>query len=109
MTQWKIKILPPATKELLELPADLQAKFVHIGELLQEYGSNKVGMPYVRHLRENLWEISLTGRTGIARAIYAATPGRRIIVSHVFIKKTQKTPHRRIALARARLRTFNYD
>jgi phage-related protein len=46
----------------------------------------------------------LKGRSGIARACYVTSVGKRIIVVHVFEKKTQKTPRREIitALKRAK-------
>ena len=39
------------------------------------------------------------GTAGIGRAIYTAGVGRRLIVLHAFVKKTQKTPRRAIDLA----------
>ena len=45
----------------------------------------------------------LGGRDGIGRAIYAATAGRRLVVLHAFVKKTQKTRRREIDLALKRL------
>ena len=44
----------------------------------------------------------LTGRDGIARALYITAIGRRVIVVHAFVKKTQKTPRGAIELARRR-------
>jgi phage-related protein len=41
----------------------------------------------------------LTGRGGIARAIYVTAKGQRVVVVRVFMKKTQKTPRREIDLA----------
>jgi phage-related protein len=41
----------------------------------------------------------MKGRDGIARAIYVTASGRRAIVVHVFVKKTQKTPRREIEMA----------
>jgi phage-related protein len=41
----------------------------------------------------------LTGRDGIARALYVTVVGRRVIVVHAFVKKTQKTPRSAIELA----------
>jgi phage-related protein len=46
----------------------------------------------------------LTGRDGIGRAIYTAAAGRRLVVLHAFVKKTQKTPRRAIDLALKRLK-----
>jgi phage-related protein len=39
----------------------------------------------------------------IARALYFAASGRRLVVVRVFVKKTQKTPRREIALAERRM------
>jgi phage-related protein len=46
----------------------------------------------------------MKGRSGIARAVYVSAVGKRVVVVHVFEKKTQKTPRREIitALKRAR-------
>jgi phage-related protein len=45
----------------------------------------------------------LSGRDGIARAIYVATIGRRVVVVvHAFVKKSQKTPRAVLDLAERR-------
>ena len=41
----------------------------------------------------------MKGRDGISRALYVARSGHRVVVVRVFVKKTQKTPRREIALA----------
>ena len=41
----------------------------------------------------------MKGKSGIARAIYVTATGRRIVVVHAFVKKTQKTPKAAIRLA----------
>jgi Phage derived protein Gp49-like (DUF891) len=46
-----------------------------------------------------LWELRLTGRDGIARALYVTAIGRRVVVVRAFVKKTQKTPPAEIKLA----------
>ena len=88
----------------MALPKDMQARFLRISELLQNFGPQHVGMPHVRPLGEKLWEMRFTGATGIGRAIYAAASGQRLVILHAFVKKTQKTPPRAMALARRRLR-----
>ena len=44
-----------------------------------------------------------SGRNGIARAIYVTAIGRRVIVVHAFVKKTQKTPRAALELALRRV------
>lgn len=104
-----MEVAPEAEAELLVMPADIQARFLHIGELLSAFGPNKVGMPHVRPLEGKLWEMRMTGRDEIARAVYVARSGQRLFVLHVFIKKTQKTPRKAIEVAQARLRSLNDD
>jgi len=58
--------------------------------------------PYVKPLGDKLWEIRMKGPSGIARAIYIAATGQRIVVLHAFVKKTRKTPRAAIALAAKR-------
>jgi phage-related protein len=41
----------------------------------------------------------LKGRSGIARAVYVTATGMRVVVVHVFTKKTQKTPRQEIVIA----------
>lgn len=41
----------------------------------------------------------MKGRDGIARAAYVAASGKRVVVVHVFTKKTRKTPRREIDVA----------
>jgi phage-related protein len=91
--------------ELLSLPKDMQARFLRISELLKSFGRQRVGrLPHVRPLGEKLWEMRLTGRDGIGRAIYTVAAGRRLVVLHAFVKKTQQTPRRAIDLALKRLK-----
>jgi phage-related protein len=56
----------------------------------------------VKHLEDKLWEMRLKGKSGIARAVYVTAMGRRVVVVHVFTKKTEKTPRHEIEIARKR-------
>ena len=101
--QWSVTLHPLAERELQTIPADMQARFLHIGEMLEELGPQLVGLPHIRPLESKLWEMRMTGRDGIARAIYAAVQGRTLLVLHVFVKKTQTTPRSAIETALKRL------
>ncbi len=100
---WRLELVPEAQAELLALPADMRARFLHIAEMLEDFGPQRVGMPHVRPLTRKLWEIRMTGRDGIARAIYMTRTGERLVVLHVFVKKTQKTPPCAIDTANRRI------
>jgi phage-related protein len=102
-TQWTVTLHPLAERELQTIPADMQARFLHIGEMLEELGPQRVGLPHIRPLESKLWEMRMTGRDGIARAVYAAVHGRTLLVLHVFVKKTQTTPRSAIEIALKRL------
>jgi phage-related protein len=73
-------------------------------ELLESLGPFKVREPYVKPLGGKLFEMRMKGSSGIGRAIYIAASGQRLVVLHVFIKKSNKTPQGaiRIAMQRAR-------
>lgn len=97
---WTVETLNEAVdKELESLPLDMRARFIRVVELVETFGLNQVGSPHVKHLEGSLWEIRLTGRSGISRALYVTARERRVVVVRVFIKKTQKTPRREIRLA----------
>ena len=97
---WTVEFLSENVEdEFDELPLDMKAKFEQIAHLISEHGLRNVGMPYVRHLQDKLWEMRLKGRDGISRALYVTALEERVVVVRVFIKKTQKTPPREIRLA----------
>jgi phage-related protein len=49
-------------------------------------------MPHIKSLNNKFWEIRVSGRDGIARGIYVIVKEKRVVVLHVFIKKTQEIP-----------------
>src|ERR1700709_1832841 len=100
---WIVEFLDEDVEHLLNaLPVDIRAHFLRIVELIRSQGLERVREPYVKHLEGKLWEMRMKGRDGIARAAYVTAVGRRIVVVHVFVKKTQKTPRREIEIALAR-------
>lgn len=102
--KWRVEVVEDAAAALAELPVDIRAKFVRIVQMIEGYGLERVHEPYVKHLEGPLWEMRMKGKDGIARAAYVTASGRRVVVVHVFVKKTQKTPRREIdyALKKAR-------
>ena len=107
---WTVETLNETVDAELEaLPDDMQARLVWISNLIESLGLEKVGLPYVRHLEEKLWEIRITGRGGIARALYVTATRRRVVILRVFVKKTQKTPRREIELALKRAEEVKHD
>ncbi len=82
----------------------MQARYLRLADLIEAHGLDRIGAPHVKHLEGKLWELRITGRDGIARAIYVTATGGRVVVLHVFVKKTQKTPPRNLETARKRLK-----
>jgi len=105
VAEWAVEVLNDLVEaELLSLPKVMRARFLRVSELLETFGPQHVGLPHVRPLGDKLWEMRLTGKDGIGRAIYTAAADRRLIVLHAFVKKTQTTPRREIELALKRLK-----
>ena len=61
-----------------------------------------LGMPLVRKLDKDLWEVCIRLPDPIARVLFTTGAGRMILL-HGFIKKSQKTPQEELALAKTRL------
>ncbi len=105
MTRWTVETLNETVdSELDALPADMRARFARISELIGAVGLDQVREPYVRHLQGPLWEMRMTGRDGVSRALYVTARGRRVVVVRVFVKKTRKTPRGEVRLALQRAR-----
>jgi phage-related protein len=64
-----------------------------------------LGMPLVRKLETDLWEVRSRLQRGIARVIFTVQRDVMILL-HGFIKKSQKTPVVELATARKRLAQF---
>lgn len=98
--RWAVGLLDEETKAALDaFPIDIRANFQRLVELIQDHGLERVREPYLKHLEGPLWEMRLKGKSGIARAVYVTASGMRIVVVHVFAKKTQKTPRKEIVQA----------
>jgi phage-related protein len=97
---WKVETLNEVVDaEVNALPGDLRARLRRIGELIQNYGLERVHEPHIKHIEGRLWEIRLIGRDGIARALYVTASGKRVVIVRAFVKKTQKTPRKEILIA----------
>jgi phage-related protein len=65
-----------------------------------------LGLPLVRHLQGDLWEVRSRLQTRIARVIFAVE-NDTIYLLHGFIKTTQKTPLEDLKLAERRWKLLN--
>jgi len=100
---WSVEVLnDTVAAEIRSLPADMHARFLRISLLIEQAGLETMREPQVKHLEGKIWEMRMTGRDGIARALYVTRVGRRVVVLRVFVKKTQKTPNSEIEMAKRR-------
>lgn len=63
-----------------------------------------LGMPLVRKLDKDLWEVRIHLESRIARVLFTVSAGK-IVLLHGFIKKSQATPKADLDLAKDRMRS----
>jgi len=83
------------------LPKREQAKLLRALGLLQEFGP-LLSMPHARPIDGKLWEL----RGGAGRIFYFAYTGRRFVLLHAYLKRTQEAPKQEIATALRRMADF---
>ena len=101
---WSIEYYNPDVEQrILELPEGLLARYLRLTDLMLEFGAN-LGMPHTRFIQNGLCELRVKSKEGIARVFFCTKIGKRIIMLHMFIKKSQKTPKRELKIAFERLK-----
>lgn len=93
-------------RETLRFPAGILAHFLHILELVEEFGPN-LGKPHTAPMSEGLFEIRAKGKEGIGRSLFCTKKGKEIIILHSFVKKTQRTPKKELEIARRRMKELD--
>ena len=101
---WKITFFNQKVQdETYKFPAGILADFLHIAELVEEFGAN-LGNPCTKSLGNGLFEIRAKGKEGIGRSLFCFAKGQEVIILHSFIKKSQKTPKKEIDIALKRMK-----
>ncbi|MEM6429361.1 MAG: type II toxin-antitoxin system RelE/ParE family toxin [Deinococcota bacterium] len=90
-------------KAVLNLPTSLLAKYLRLTDLMLEFGSD-LGLPHTKALGDGLFELRVKAQEGIARVFYCVVIEQRIVMLHVFIKKSQKIPKKEVDVARKRMK-----
>ena len=93
----------PVREWLLGLPQE-QRKAIGTDIKIVQY-SWPLGMPVVRKMAADLWEVRITIFNGIARVLFTVD-GSLMILLHGFIKKSQKTPENELETALHRLNQY---
>lgn len=105
--RWAVELVPMAAQELADLPPGLRGRMLRLIALVEDYGLAALSAPHGRQIEGKLWEMRVIAAEGIARGFYVTRQGRRLIVLHVFVKKSQATPPRLIELARQRMKDID--
>ena len=101
---WNIEYYNPKLEnEILDLSDGLLARYFHLTDLMVEFGSN-LGMPHTKSIKGGLFELRVKSKEGIARVFYCTKIGKRIVMLHVFIKKTQQIPKKELRIAVQRMK-----
>ena len=102
--RWAVETLDVVDAEIEALPPRLQARLLRLLEMVEALGIEQLHEPHVKHIEGKLWELRAKATEGIARGFYVTLTGRRVVVLHVFVKKSQKTPPRALAIAWERMK-----
>ncbi len=89
-------------QEILNLPDGLLARYFHLTDLMIEFGSN-LGLPHTKAIDKGLFELRIKSKEGLARVFFCTKIGKKIIMLHSYIKKSQKIPKRELKIAISRM------
>jgi phage-related protein len=89
--------------EIETLPETIGARYIVLMRRMWVVGPN-LGGPHTKALGDGLFEMRLKGAEGIGRVFFCARIGRRIVMLHSFVKKSEKTPLHERRLAEQRLK-----
>jgi phage-related protein len=107
--EWEVLYFSEAVQQaILELPAGLQARYVHLTERLIAFGPD-LGRPHTRAMGEGLFELRLKSKEGIGRVFFCNRPAHRIMMLHCFVKKSAKTPAKELKIAHKRMKEVQAD
>ena len=106
---YKILFFASSVQALIEKwPVGIYASFIRIAEQMEMSGPN-LGMPYTKAMGDGLFEIRARGPEGIGRAFFCCIKGRRVVILHGFVKKTQATTIKELRLAQQQLKEVLND
>ena len=95
----------PAEEYIESLDTKLAAKVYRTLGILEENGPD-LREPYSKHLDDGIFEVRAKVSTNISRVLYFFYIGMRIILTHGFTKKVQKTPPLEIERAKSYRKEF---
>ena len=93
--------------QITELPDTLAAQYVVLTRRMVALGPN-LGEPHTKAFGDGLFELRLKGEEGIARVFFCTLVGKRIVMLHSFIKKSERTPRREREIAETRMKEVKH-
>ncbi len=104
MVDYSIEYYSEAVQEeILSLPDTMAARYIVLTRRMVVLGPH-LGEPHTKAFGDGLFELRLKGAEGIARVFFCTLVGRRIVMLHGFVKKSDKTPVRDREIAESRLK-----
>lgn len=94
--------------DILALPDTLAARYIVLTRRMQALGPN-LGEPHTKAFGQGLFELRLKAAEGIARVFYCTLVGKRIVMLHGFVKKSDKTPSGDLKLATSRMKERKHE
>ena len=88
----------PAKEFIESLEIKMQAKMIRTIVFLEENGSD-LREPYSEYLQDGILELRAKVGSNISRVLYFFYDGKKAVLTHGFIKKTQKTPKKELERA----------
>ncbi|HAK87581.1 MAG TPA: type II toxin-antitoxin system RelE/ParE family toxin [Nitrospiraceae bacterium] len=92
----------PVREFLNSLHRPAHAKAMRLIDTLSEYGV-LLKEPFTKQIKGKIRELRVKDAQGNIRILYFTYTGRRFVLLHGFIKKTDKTPEREIETAEKRM------
>jgi len=95
-------------EDIRALPDTLAARYVVLARRMIAIGPH-LGEPHTKAMGHGLFELRLKGTEGIARVFYCTQAGRRIVMLHSFVKKSERTPPRVLNVAMVRMKEVKHE
>jgi len=93
--------------QIIALPDTLAARYVVLTRRMIALGPN-LGEPHTKAFGEGLFELRLKGAEGIARVFFCTLVGKRIVMLHSCIKKSDRTRLRDKEIAAIRMKEVKH-
>ncbi len=101
--QFVVRLNDEVEKSILLMEKPTIAKIMCGIDLLEKF-AYKLGHPHSKKIKNNLFELRIRGQQEVR--IFYTILDKKIILFHLFLKKSQRTPRREIELAERKLRNL---